>query len=242
MPNPLAITLHASSAAAATGIGTAVDLTDRSLAQLTVDVTAMTGTTPSIAFTFEHSIAQTNWLLLGVVDAATAIATTKVTLTGAYRYVRAKWTITGTTPSVTFGITGTAHQLYCEPSDITTHGIPKAAVVNVSMEQLAEKCLSASDEAAGYLASAYELPLTSWDSATRKHVARMATYELMSSRGYKADSGKDDQIRQGYDDALKWFNRIASGGLRPVGIVDTVPEINEAEVWVYSSSSRGWNV
>lgn len=213
------------------------------MVQLTVDVTAMSGTaTPSIAFTFEHSIAQTNWLLLGVVDAATAIATTKVTLTGAYRYVRAKWTITGTTPSVTFGITGTAHQLYCEPSDITTHGIPKPAVANVSMELLSEKCLAASDEAAGYLSSAYQLPLVAWDVATRMHVACMATYHLMRPRGFKADSGKDNEIRLGYDDALKWFARIASGGLRPVGIIDTVPEVDEAETWVYSGSSRGWNV
>lgn len=243
MPNPLSITLHASGVETATGIGTVVvDLTDRSLVQLAVNVTALTGTAPSIAFTFEHSIAQNDWILLGVLDAATVASTKQVTLTGAYRYLRARWTITGTTPSVTFGITGTAHQLYCEPSDITTHGIPKAAVANVTMEQLAEKCLSASDEAAGYLASAYELPLTRWDSATRKHVARMATYELMSSRGYKADSGKDDQIRQGYDDALKWFNRIASGGLRPVGIVDTVPEVNEAEVWVASGPRRGWSL
>lgn len=241
MPNPLAIELRASSAATATGTGTAVDLTDRSLAQLTVDVTAMTGTTPSIAFTFEHSIAQTNWLLLGVVDAATAIAATKVTLPGAYRYLRAKWTITGTGPSVTFAITGTAHQLYCEPADITRHGIPKAAVESVPFEVLADKCLTASEEAAGYLASAYKLPIVSWGTDLRKHVAIMATYDLMRFSGYDPDSGKDSLIRIGRDDAIAWLNRIAAGKLRPVTIIDSEPEVMEPEVWVASGTSRGWN-
>lgn len=241
MPNPLAITLHASGAETATGSGPVVDLTDRSFAQLAINVTVITGTaTPTIVFTVEHSLAQTDWSLLAQGPTITSASTKTLTLTGAYRYIRVRWVITGTTPSFTFAVTGTAHQLYCEPSDITTHGIPKPAVANVPVEQLAEKCLSASDEASGYLASAYKLPLVAWDNATRKHVARMATYELMSSRGYKADSGKDDQIRQGYDDALKWFNRIASGGLRPVGIIDTEPEVLEPEVWVASGSTRGW--
>lgn len=241
MPNPLDILLHASGAESANGTGAAVDLADRSFAQLTIDVTALTGTGPSIVFTVEHSLAQTDWSLVAQ-GPTVAIASTKtLTLTGTYRFIRVKWAIAGTaSPTATFAVTGTAHQLYCEPSDIWTHGIPKPAVQNVPLEQLAEKCLSASDEAAGYLASAYELPMVSWGNDLRKHVARMATYELMSSRGYKPDSGKDDQIRMGYDDALKWLNRIAAGHLRPPGMVDSAPDVLEPEVWVASGPRRGW--
>lgn len=242
MPNALAITLHASGAETVTGIGTAVDLADRSLVQLTVNVTAITGTaTPTIAVTFEHSIAQNDWILIGTLPAITVASTKTITLTGTYRYVRAKWAITGTGPSVTFAITGTAHQLYCEPSDITRHGIPKAAVESVPFEVLADKCLTASEEAAGYLASAYKMPLVSWGVDLRKHVAIMATYDLMRFIGYDPDAGKDSLIRIGRDDAVAWLNRIAAGKLRPVTIIDAEPEVMEPEVWVASGASRGWN-
>jgi phage gp36-like protein len=243
MPNPLAIELHASGAVTATGVGTAVDLTDRSLVQLTINVTAITGTaTPTITLTIEHSIAQNEWVLLGAVEAITVASTKTVTLTAAYRYVRARWTISGTTPSVTFAINGTAHQLYCEPSDITRFGIPKPAVAQVSVEALADKCLSASEEAAGYLASAYAMPMVSWGTDLRRHVACMATYDLMRFIGYDPDSGKDNLIRIGRDDAIAWLNRIAAGKLRPPLMIDSEPDVLEPEVWVASGTSRGWNV
>lgn len=243
MPNPLAITLHASAAETASATGpTIVDLGDRTFVELTVDATVFAGgTTPSIAFTVETSIAQSDWKLLGTLAAISAPATQQMKLVSASRYLRIKWVITGTPTGITFAATGTAHQLYCEPSDIWTHGIPKPAVSQLPLELLAEKCLSASDEASGYLASAYQLPMVSLDKAAVKHTACMATYELMRPRGYKADSGKDDQIRQGYDDALKWFNRIASGGLRPPGMVDSSPAVTESEVYVESAASRGWH-
>jgi len=240
MPNPLAIQLQASAAKSADGTGTAVDLGDRTFAEIAIDVTAITAST-TIAFTVETSRANNNWVLLSSVAALSAAQTTTLKVCSAWRYLRVKWAITGATPSVTFAVNGTAHQLYCEPSDIWTHGIPKVAVQQMPLELLAEKCLSASDEAAGYLASAYELPMVSLDKACVKHVACIATYELMRPRGYKADSGKDDQIRQGYDDALKWFNRIASGGLRPPGMVDSSADVTESEVYVESGASRGWH-
>jgi hypothetical protein len=84
------------------------------------------------------------------------------------------------------------------------------------------------------------MPLTTWDVATRKHVACMAAYDLMRFRGYDPNAGPDELLQRGRDQAVQWFMRIADGKLRPVGIVDSTPVVTETEVYVESAASRGW--
>lgn len=240
MPNPLAIVLHASAAETASGVTSPViDLADRTFAQITLDVTALSSAA-TLAVVIETSVLGTDWRTARAFEIATALGTKQVNVASGDRFMRARWTITGSTPSITFVINGTAHQLYCLPSDIALYGIPSAALNGVPVEVLAEKCLAASDEAAGYLDGAYTLPLVSWGTDLREKVACMATLKLMRFRGYAPDSGKDDTIKDASDEALVWLNRIANGKLRPTTIVDTTPLIRETEVYVESEWPRGW--
>lgn len=79
---------------------------DRIRAQL--DVTAASGTTPSLAVFVESTLDGTNWDTLpgGTFAAKTAAGREVITLTTPViaRRVRVRWAITGTTPSFTFSV------------------------------------------------------------------------------------------------------------------------------------------
>lgn len=76
---------------------------DRLRAQL--DVTAASGTTPSMTVVIESTLDGTNWDALGTFAAKTAAGREVITINPVIgRRVRARWTITGTTPSFTFSV------------------------------------------------------------------------------------------------------------------------------------------
>lgn len=242
MPNQLAITLHASAAETASGTGTAVDIGDRTLLQLTCDWTVLSGTGVNLQVFVEGSLTQSNWTGLRTFGLSSTIGAVQLLVPEAMRYVRCRWVLSGTSPSATFAVIGIAHQLYCLPSDLTKFGIPEQAICDMDDDQRASACLSASDEAAGYLGSAYALPLTQWDTDLRKHVAAMAAADLMAFRGYDPESGPDKLIGMRRDQAIEWLNRIASGRLKPPALLDSTPLVSEQEVYVVGSPSRGWNL
>jgi hypothetical protein len=65
-------------------------------------ITAVSGTTPSMTVTIEHSTNNSTWATLGSFSAATAIGSQILNVSGTVnRYVRAAYTISGTTPSFT---------------------------------------------------------------------------------------------------------------------------------------------
>lgn len=240
MPNQLNITLHASSAETVTDVSaTSVDLGDRTFVELTLDVTALAVTTVATVIV-ETSRTGTEWVFAGRFDALSKPATRALVVSDALRFIRCRWSLAGTSPSATFALTGTAHQLYAVPADIARYGLPATALEVLLPEQLARACLAASGEAEGYLSSAYTLPLASWDVGTRSHIARMAAYEAMRYRGFDPDSGKDTSLEIGRSEAVTWLNRIANGKLRPPGIVDSTPAATENEVYVASDRGRSW--
>lgn len=103
-----AVVLHPSAARTANGSGSAVAVDTKHTARLSLEVTAATGTSPSLTVTIEHSADGTTWAAhpQGAFAAATAPGTQRKVLSGLDRFVRAAWAITGTTPSVTFAVAG----------------------------------------------------------------------------------------------------------------------------------------
>ena len=237
MPNPLAITLRASTEALASGTGASVDLGDRTYSVLMLDASAVAiGTT--LAVTMETSPTGSQWAFAGRFQSVSGAATKTITIPDGQRYLRTVWTMTG--GPATFGVTGIAHQLYATPQDVVRYGLPASALDGTPLSAISDACLGASDEASGYLASAYTLPLVSWNTDIRKHVACMAAYDLMRFRGYDPASGPDELLQKGRDQAVAWLMRVADGRLRPPGIVDSTPVVTETEVYVESAASRGW--
>lgn len=99
--------LAASAARTTTGSGSAVTgwARDAGLAVTKLDVTAASGTTPSLTVTIQDSPDGTTWTTRDTfaVKVATG-AEARPLPAGLSPFVRASWTITGTSPSVTFSV------------------------------------------------------------------------------------------------------------------------------------------
>lgn len=100
------VVLAPEAARTANGSGAPLSTPDGGTLRLDLNITAIAGTTPGVTVAVEHSPNGTAWTALGTFAAATAIGTQRLVRSGLDRYVRATWTITGTTPSVTFSVTG----------------------------------------------------------------------------------------------------------------------------------------
>jgi len=107
--NTIDVSVLDSAARTATFQGPAVEVGDRGTAALELVASAVTGTTPSLTATIETSKdGVSNWQTVAAFSAVTAAGTTRKMFSGLDRFVRANCTITGTTPSFTFGISGEA--------------------------------------------------------------------------------------------------------------------------------------
>lgn len=240
MSQALAVELAASAARTASGNGSDVDIGAlRRALKLTARVTTYTPVdldpTPSVLLTVQTRA--TSSLPWRTSD------TLSVTATGAYelacgeldQLVRVTWTLTNMT-TVTFEVLGEAHVVYCDPSDVT---VPAGALDDVSASDKALAAIRISDVADGYLNSAFELPLTAWDEGLRLRSAELLTAKLFRDRGCDP-SGSDKVVFDAEAAALKWFDRLADGRIKPPGIVDQTPDSFEGGSYVVSQESRGW--
>jgi hypothetical protein len=103
-PAALGVSLLDLGALTATGNGSSVDNAAASSNGFVANlhVTDVSGTTPSMTMLVQHSTNNSTWTTLATFTAATAATSQIVTGTGTVnRYIRASYTITGTTPSFT---------------------------------------------------------------------------------------------------------------------------------------------
>jgi hypothetical protein len=103
-----AVVLAPSAARGVTGNGSSIDTGERGTLRLLLDITVVSGTSPTITVSVEQSHNGTTWRAHSSFAAATAVSSERKSFGGIDRYVRATWTIGGTTPSFTFAVTGTA--------------------------------------------------------------------------------------------------------------------------------------
>jgi phage gp36-like protein len=247
MPNQLAITLHTSSTVTASGTGTVVDIGDRSYVELQLDVTAITGGA-SIAITVETSSTQSNWVLASRIPPVLAAGFTPSIVPDARRYIRVTWIITGTSPSVTFSITGKAHQLYTKPADVQQYGISDTALTKKSLVEIARSCFNASSEAEGYLVSGTSTPILTIDRATQQHITAMAVYDLLRfTYGFGDQSSGGTRIETDRNEAIAWLKSLSAGRVKPPDLTyvnptdDSDPSFTSAySAFVVSARKRGW--
>lgn len=101
------ITPAASAARTVTGNDSAIELGDRGVARLKLDVTAASGTSPTLNVTIQTSRDGVTWYTAGTFPQATAVSNESKVF-AVDRFVRASWAIAGTSPSFTFSIVGEA--------------------------------------------------------------------------------------------------------------------------------------
>lgn len=94
----------------ATGAGTAIEVDDKNEFRGQSIVSAVAGTSPSITVSIDTSYdngVTDAWRSVGTFTAQTAANTpAHKSFSGLDRWVRASWTVSGTTPSITFGVAG----------------------------------------------------------------------------------------------------------------------------------------
>ena len=109
---------------------------------------------------------------------------------------------------------------YAIPTDLQSLSLTAAALTGISTDEQQAALDTASGVADGYLASRYALPITAYGQDLTRAVCNIAAYDLMSVRGYSPD-GSNSTIRDRYDDAIRWLERVAAGTVSPVGIADS---------------------
>ena len=105
--DPYAITLAGSAARTATGTGDVLELEDAEALVATLEVTAASGTSPSLTAKVQDAPTPNGpWTDLLTFGAKTGVATEgqRHGTPAIHRYIRPSWTITGTSPSFTFSI------------------------------------------------------------------------------------------------------------------------------------------
>lgn len=104
------LTLQASVVRTATANGAAVELGDKANLRLDLAVTAASGTSPSMTVKIQDSPDGSSWTDVsgGAFTAATTTTTQHLKVGPVDRFVRHVATITGTTPSFTYSVSGEA--------------------------------------------------------------------------------------------------------------------------------------
>jgi hypothetical protein len=106
------VTLKASGATTTTGTTAAVELGDKGTLRVKLDVTAVSGTSPTLTVTLQTSSdsgSSDSWRTLGsALTQATGVSSQYVSFGGVDRFVRASYVVGGSTPSVTWSLIGEA--------------------------------------------------------------------------------------------------------------------------------------
>ena len=235
MSNKLALPLVAATTVTGSGNGPTIDIgAVRSAAKLGAVVSSLDGS--MLIVDVASSPDGVVWKPAGSVKLV-AVGTSELVVVGLDRFVRAGWVLDGT--EATIEVTGWARQLYATAKDLEALSLGQEILRNSDEQKLSRALVQGSDTAAGYVGSQYALPLLAWGDDLVGHTASVCAYRFMVSIGY-APAGSDEHIRMMYDDAIRWFERIAKGELSPDGIVDSTPDINEGGPVILTTRKRGW--
>ena len=112
---------------------------------------------------------------------------------------------------------------YATTTDLTRLGLPSTALSGVATAAQEDALDAASALADGYIGSRFGLPLSAWGDALRGVVCRLAAYDLMVTRGYAPEAGRDDQLRYRYEDSMRWLRDVAGGVVALQGVTDATP-------------------
>lgn len=104
---------------------------------------------------------------------------------------------------------------YASQSDLTTLGIPAAALSGISGPEQDAALQAASAIIDSYLASRFDLPLASVGLDIKSCCAQLAAWSLMKRRGFNAGSTDAETLRMSYEDQVKWLTNVAKGLATP---------------------------
>lgn len=132
----------------------------------------------------------------------------------------------------------TEPQSYATLDDLAEAGCPPAAFGSVAFTTQQRALQRASRFADSYLRDRYNLPLECpYDQGLVDAVVQIATWRLMQRRGFNPNDPGDASLRVGFEDAVKWLERIANGQAQ-ICVVQNSPA--SLQPVVGTNASRGY--
>lgn len=224
----------------ASGSGAAVDVPSpyRS-AEITVDVTQAAAGNDALVVTIETSPDGVEWRRLGQLDAIVTEGVTARLFADVSASLRASWSVSGA-GSFTVCVGARPTQIYATTRDFERLGLPSRALTSVPVDQRLAALEAASRLIDDYLCAQVTLPLVAFATASLiRATCVVATYDLLSARGFNPEQGVDLNIRSRYKDVIAWLERIAAGTLPvPGGLVDSGNTGDGAQPLVVSDDLR----
>ena len=173
-------------------------------------VSAVDGTDPTLDLVLETSADGTTWTELCSWDQAVAVGTYRILPDRTERYIRLSWVVGGTdSPEFTVKVIGYSFDSYCSAGGLVELGLPEAALASVPIRAIAKNLETASTVCKTYLAKFYTMPLIAWSESLNRSVAMIASYDLMSVKGYNPTASDNTTFRDRYKDAIKWLEDTA---------------------------------
>ncbi len=244
MATTLPIVLASAAARIATGNGSGVDLGALAAVDIVLEVTTVSGTaTPTLTVIVQTSSDNATWTELGTFADVLAAGRERLVIANALRYVRVCWEVSGTTPSFTFSVTGSAIQVFATVDDLHQVGVRPVVLEDADPTEVSGALVKRTSFAEGYLSGSgrYTLPLTAWGDDLRLCVAQLAAWDIMTvSVGFDPESAANGNWRDRRDEALAWLRDIAAGKIAPIGVVDSTPTVTGSRVAIRSNRLRGW--
>jgi len=208
MAEATSITLRAIAAAVADGSGAAQPMGDRrSAVDLQLVVTAVDATLDVFVETSPDGTS--GWVEVGSFDQAAGPFRQRRVFAGCGPYVRVRWEGTGS-----FGVAGSAHTLYADLDDLFSE-IPPEALSDLERHVIAKQLLSATTDAEDAIAMTRPMPLTTWPTSLVTRCAQIAKWRCLAARGIDPDSTEDKLVKDAYDEAQAWLDKLAKDRLRP---------------------------
>jgi phage gp36-like protein len=135
---------------------------------------------------------------------------------------------------------------YATEADLSRFGAPSAALESLLTEDINAQLEAASSVADSYLRNHYKLPIVApYPPALTEAVARIATFNLLSVRGYNPE-GDAGLLETRYKTAMRWLESVGSGKASPLLIAADGPTANAGGPFVvqnrYDSSQDGFVV
>lgn len=140
---------------------------------------------------------------------------------------------------------------YAQLADLYRYGAPATAFGSISDADRQAGLDEASAKIDEFLGARYPLPLISWPTSITEFACRIATWNLLSVRGYNPALTGDSNIKDRYDDAIRQLTLIQKQQLHPNVVAQPNQVATFEQPAVYTSSvvdlgtgatdnDRGW--
>ncbi len=127
---------------------------------------------------------------------------------------------------------------YASRTDLANLGLIGAALQSVAVVTQDAALLAASGLIDSYLGR-YTLPLATWGQDLVRAASIIASYDIMTTRGYSPlPTNADQNIRQRYLDVIKWLEDVRDG-VTPLAVIDPAGSSPSSGGDLCSSASRG---